>query len=103
MVEVDMCGRLNVIDDPLPKIVSDMLGSDFSAETNTDLRPTQNVSTVMCLNNALQQVDLQWGIKPDWAKRIIVNAQAETVATKPTFRQAFHISRVVVPCSGWYE
>lgn len=98
-----MCGRLNVIDDPLAKAVSDLLGISFSPENNTDLRPTQNVSTVICANNAIQQLDLPWGIKLEWAKRIIVNAQAETVATKPTFRQAFQTSRVVVPCSGWYE
>ncbi|CCN69274.1 conserved hypothetical protein [Vibrio nigripulchritudo SFn118] len=51
----------------------------------------------------LQQFDLCWGIKPHWTKRVIINAQAETVASKLTFKQAFETSRVVVPCSGWYE
>ncbi len=48
-------------------------------------------------------MDLSWGIKPSWAKRIIINAQAETVSIKPTFTHSFEKHRVIVPCSGWYE
>lgn len=98
-----MCGRLNVIDDPLSRIVCEKLGIHFRAETNTDLRPTQPVSTVGMKNGQLMQLDLPWGIKPEWAKRIIINAQAETVSVKPTFAAAFENHRVIVPCSGWYE
>ncbi|HFQ5311454.1 TPA: SOS response-associated peptidase [Vibrio vulnificus] len=98
-----MCGRLNVIDDPLSRIVCEKLGIKFSTPTNTDLRPTQNVSTVGIKNGELVQLDLPWGIQPDWAKRIIINAQAETVAVKPTFAAAFEHHRLLVPCSGWYE
>ncbi|HGS4817814.1 TPA: hypothetical protein ACMDRM_001709 [Vibrio cholerae] len=29
-----------------------------------------------------------------------MNAQTETAHIKPTFRDAFHSARVVVPCSG---
>ncbi|HDM8047798.1 TPA: SOS response-associated peptidase family protein [Vibrio fluvialis] len=98
-----MCGRLNVIDDPLCRIVCDKLGINFKTTTNTDLRPTQEVSAVGVQNGELVQRDLPWGIKPEWAKRLIINAQAETVAVKPTFAAAFENHRVLVPCSGWYE
>lgn len=53
-----MCGRLNVIDDPLSRIVCDQLGIRFSATTNRDLKPTQIVSTVIATDNKLQQLDL---------------------------------------------
>lgn len=98
-----MCGRLNVIDDPLCRVVCEKLGINFKTSTNTDLRPTQDVATIGVLHGELKQLDLPWGIKPDWAKRIIINAQAETVSVKPTFAQAFEYNRVIVPCSGWYE
>ncbi|MCG9724504.1 SOS response-associated peptidase [Vibrio brasiliensis] len=98
-----MCGRLNVIDNPLCRIVCEQVGVNFQTTTNHDLRPTQYVSTVGIHNNELVQLDLLWGIKPSWANRIIINAQAETVAVKPTFAQAFEFNRVIVPCSGWYE
>lgn len=98
-----MCGRLNIIDDPLVKAVSASLGIVFSAKTNKDLCPTQKVSVVGMKNNSLCQLELSWGIKPTWTNRIIINAQSESVATKPTFRFAYEHHRVVVPCSGWYE
>ncbi len=98
-----MCGRLNVINEPLCRIVSEQLGINFITDTNRDLRPTQIVSTVGTLRGELQQLDLPWGIQPEWANKLIINAKAETVAVKATFANAFEFNRVIVPCSGWYE
>lgn len=98
-----MCGRLNVINEPLCRIVSEQLGISFKTETNKDLKPTQIVSTVGSLHGELKQLDLPWGIQPAWANNLIFNAKAETVAVKATFANAFEFNRVIVPCSGWYE
>nr|WP_319533831.1 SOS response-associated peptidase family protein [uncultured Vibrio sp.] len=98
-----MCGRLNVVSDPLCRIVSQQLGISFKTDTNRDLRPTQIVSVVGTQQGELQQLDIPWGIKPDWAENLIFNAKAETVAVKATFASAFEFNRVIVPCSGWYE
>jgi len=98
-----MCGRLNVTSDPLTQIVSAALGIKFTTETNTDLRPTQKVAAIGSTNSHLSQLDVSWGIKPQWAKKLLINAQSETVAEKPTFRKAFAQHRCVIPCSGWYE
>ncbi|WCP69342.1 SOS response-associated peptidase family protein [Vibrio tubiashii] len=98
-----MCGRLNVIDDPLCNIVCEQLGLNFNTHSNNDLRPTEQVACLASDGSKLQQRNLAWGIKPDWAKRVIINAQAETVSQKPTFASSFQFSRVIVPCSGWYE
>jgi len=88
---------------PLSKKVSDNLNIQFLTADNRDLRPTQIVSTVTSIDNRLQQLDTSWGIKPNWAKKLLINAQAESVSDKPTFRKAFADHRCVVPCSGWYE
>ncbi|WP_375753770.1 SOS response-associated peptidase [Vibrio sp. HN007] len=98
-----MCGRLNITDDPFAQLVSEIVGVPFRTKANNDLRPTESVSVFRGEGSTLGQQDLSWGIKPDWAKRVIINAQAESVAVKPTFRNAFQRSRVIVPCSGWYE
>ncbi|MGF1695271.1 SOS response-associated peptidase [Vibrio lamellibrachiae] len=98
-----MCGRFNVIDDPLTKLVSELLDMQFTTQSNSDVRPTNMVSTVGHSKQAYKQLELNWGIKPSWAKRVIINAQAESVSTKSTFREAFENHRVIVPCSGWYE
>ncbi|EKO3401944.1 SOS response-associated peptidase family protein [Vibrio fluvialis] len=98
-----MCGRLNVIDDPLCRIVCERLGIKFSTNSNKDIWPSETVSTVIFEAELLKQLDLQWGIKPDWSKRLIINAQSETAHVKPTFKHAFDTARVIVPLSGWYE
>lgn len=98
-----MCGRLNVLHDPLCRIVREKFGINFKTTSNRDLRPTQEVATVGLQQGELRQLDLKWGIMPDWANHLIFNARAETVSVKSTFANAFEFNRVIVPCSGWYE
>lgn len=74
-----MCGRLDIVSHPLTQLVSKQLGLDFHVQTNRDLRPTQQVEVVGSFNDKPQQFSTHWGIQPDWAKRILINAQAETV------------------------
>ncbi len=52
--------------------------------------------------------DMRWGLIPSWAKddaigASLVNARAEGIETKPSFRTAFKRRRCVVPISGFYE
>ena len=51
---------------------------------------------------------LRWGLVPSWAKDAgmgarLINARAETVNEKPSFRSAFRARRCLVPASGWFE
>ncbi|MGC4174643.1 SOS response-associated peptidase [Demequina sp.] len=50
----------------------------------------------------------KWGLVPGWAKDPAVgvrafNARAETVAEKPTFKNAFAKRRCIVPANGYFE
>jgi len=51
---------------------------------------------------------MRWGLIPHWAKeeRIgykMINARAETVDSKPAFRQPFKRHRCLIPANGFYE
>jgi putative SOS response-associated peptidase YedK len=51
---------------------------------------------------------VRWGLVPSWAKDIsissrLINARAETVDVKPSFRRAFVRRRCLLPADGYYE
>jgi putative SOS response-associated peptidase YedK len=51
---------------------------------------------------------IRWGLVPFWAKDLkigsrLINARAETVDSKPAFRQAFKRRRCLLPADGYYE
>lgn len=98
-----MCGRFNVIDNPITQSIMDILDIKFEISTNDNVCPSELVSTLSLANGEITQVNANWGIKPDWANKLLINAQSETVANKKTFKQAFLSSRCLIPISGWYE
>jgi putative SOS response-associated peptidase YedK len=51
---------------------------------------------------------VRWGLIPSWAKDLsgagrLINARAETVTVKPSFRSAFARRRCLIPADGYYE
>jgi putative SOS response-associated peptidase YedK len=75
-----------------------------------NIAPTQPVLAVREAANGTgrELVTLRWGLIPHWADdpKIgyqLINARAETVAQKPSFRSAFKSRRCLVPADGYYE
>lgn len=75
-----------------------------------NIAPTQRVATVVVTSEHpnRQFRAWRWGLIPSWAKdpsigARMINAQAETAATKPAFRAAFRRRRCLVLADGFYE
>ncbi len=74
-----------------------------------NIAPTQDVATVRQDREGQRVLSFErWGLVPHWAKNPsigsrLINARAETVATKPAFRDALKRRRCIVPVDGFYE
>jgi putative SOS response-associated peptidase YedK len=79
---------------------------DFVPRYN--LCPTQQASVVVTAENGPEIRRARWGLIPFWAKdekigSSLINARAETIATKPAFRTSFKKRRCLVLADGFYE
>jgi putative SOS response-associated peptidase YedK len=103
-----MCGRFALYSDSLT------LAHRFSAEAPAGLHPRFNVAPAQPILTVREESDkryfawARWGLVPHWAKEIntgysTINARAETVASKPAFRDAFKRRRCLIPADGFYE
>lgn len=73
-----------------------------------NIAPTQSVATILQTAKNRQFKMLHWGLIPSWAKDTkisskLINARAETVAEKPSFRSAFRQRRCLILADGFYE
>lgn len=74
-----------------------------------NIAPTQDVPAVRAGEEGRRAlVMLHWGLVPRWAEdraigNRMINARAESVADKPSFRDAFRKRRCLVLADGWYE
>lgn len=104
-----MCGRF-VQNIPLETLQQsfNISTADLSIAPNFNVAPTQEILTILKHENENKLVKLHWGLVPFWAKDVsignrMINARAETVASKPSFRNAFKKRRCLIPADGFYE
>ena len=103
-----MCGRyVSKIDADLERHFNlQKVPFDFSSY---NVAPGTNVPVVRQAESGERELVLmRWGLIPHWAKeeRIgykMINARAETVDSKPAFRQPFKRHRCLIPANGFYE
>ena len=78
-----MCGRFDVSNKISP-IVSELFNTPYNVSSNNNFSPSQIAATITTANQGYQQINAAWGIKPSWSKKLLINAQSETIATKQT-------------------
>ncbi|HTO29971.1 MAG TPA: SOS response-associated peptidase [Pararhizobium sp.] len=111
-----MCGRFSLT--ATPRELADTFGvletEDFPARYN--IAPTQPILVVISADRpkpgsnlpARKAVLVRWGLTPSWVKDprdfpLLINARAETAATKASFKAAMRHRRILIPASGFYE
>ncbi|MFD2615622.1 SOS response-associated peptidase [Paenibacillus gansuensis] len=104
-----MCGRFTLTkeeDELLDRF--EAVGLSFPYVPRYNVAPRQYVTAVIRGDNGNRVGQLQWGLIPSWAKdekmaSQLLNAKAETVLEKPSFRNSFLHKRCLIPADGFYE
>jgi len=106
-----MCGRFTLHHtlEELEERFAAEIAVPSAAETapRYNIAPTQDI-LVVTQNGARHLQGCHWGLIPSWAKdpaigNKMINARAETLAEKPSFRTALSRRRCLIPADGFYE
>ncbi|PSP85088.1 DUF159 family protein [Halobacteriales archaeon QS_1_68_17] len=102
-----MCGRYSIFTPP------ETLEDRFGATPERPLEPRYNAAPgqelpVVTNDDPGTIRHLQWGLVPEWADdpgigNDMINARAETLSEKPSFRAAYERRRCLVLADGFYE
>ncbi len=107
-----MCGRYNLITDAEALLdffeIEQTLFDASEFKPRYNISPSQGVPIVRDTGNGRELALARWGLVPHWSKEenpkySTINARAETVAEKPTYREAFKRMRCLIPATGFYE
>ena len=106
-----MCGRFTLTA-PIEQVIDrfDVESTLFEDEfqPNFNVAPSQSVAAVIN-NGFINKVGyLRWGLIPPWAKDLsigykMINARAETLAEKTSFRNAYRKKRCLIIADSFYE
>ena len=99
-----MCGRYFVDDEmwrEIKKICKQIDDSKLKV-TRGDVRPTDMAVVLMGMKEVRTE-QMQWGFTQQYQEGLLINARAETVLSKPSFRDSMRHCRCVIPAAGFYE
>jgi putative SOS response-associated peptidase YedK len=105
-----MCGRFVSASPPdqIARYFDAVDDGEHALEPNYNVAPTADVYAVLVDGGVRRLESLHWGLVPFWAKSPstgakMINARAETVATKNAYRKPFRSKRCIIPADGFYE
>ena len=106
-----MCGRFALVTPPMALRQFVEFVNLPNIEPRYNITPGQPISLIRA-NTEARFEPVHWGLVPGWARadymsrpgaRPQINARAETVQTKPSFKNAFRRRRALMPADGFYE
>ena len=106
-----MCGRFTLTVDiqTVAKTLHASVPASLQSAPRYNVAPTQNIVTVINDGDGGRHLEmLRWGLIPSWAKEEsigsrMINARAETLAEKPSFKRLLHNRRCLIAADGFYE
>ena len=104
-----MCGRFAFYSPTEAAAALFGVSGSVDVQPRYNIAPTQYVAAIRMGNDEQRElVKLRWGLVPFWAKdpsigNRMINARAETVAEKPSYRNAYKHRRCLVLADGFYE
>ena len=107
--ESPICGRYSIALEPIE--LAEVLECDlpdFVFVRRYNVAPTQDVPVVVMEDGKRRLRLMRWGLVPSWAKdpaigNKMINARAETVAEKPSYRKPFQRQRCLAPATSFFE
>ena len=84
------------------------LQNDLSFEPRYNIAPSQSVPVIVRGEQGNEGKLMKWGLVPSWAPdpsvgNRMINARAETLLKKPSFRNLVSARRCLIPADGFYE
>jgi putative SOS response-associated peptidase YedK len=104
-----MCGRFPQTSSPQQYAELFGISTDLSARPRYNVAPSTNIIACRVSHDGDKELSLlHWGLIPSWSKGpdnrfSMINARAETVASKPAYRTPFRKRRCLIPADGFYE
>jgi len=104
-----MCGRFAFYSPAEATAALFGVGEALEIKPRYNIAPTQDIAAVRDGSDGARELALlRWGLVPFWAKdpsigNRMINARAETVAEKPSFRAAYAKRRCLILADGFYE
>jgi putative SOS response-associated peptidase YedK len=103
-----MCGRYTLTIDPAELMDRfNLTSADVTTEPRYNIAPTQFVAVVYDESPRTLSA-AQWGLIPSWSKDAsigskMINARAETLDEKPSYRTLLKKKRCLILADGFYE
>jgi putative SOS response-associated peptidase YedK len=104
-----MCGRYALSRTELLKEFFEFSFTGNQILPRFNVAPTTQIPVIRLRDDGQRElIDVRWGLVPSWSRPgdqlpLLINARAETLSSKPAFRDAFQRRRCIVPASGYYE
>lgn len=116
-----MCGRFNVISDPLAKYLLEATGQTFALSDDYNIAPTADICVLRKSEQGekaeiddkneeglLELQMMRWWLVPSWStdvssKYSMFNARSESLDKSRAYSQPFKHRRCIIPASGYYE